>query len=142
MNRRLPSKTIFLAILPILAIFSIGSAVAAANDLPVSWLRHFRETITPNSLKPPACAGLNLTSLAAGSGTINGSNSADLILGSAGNDTLYGRAGDDCLVGGAGDDWLYGGAGQDILIGGDGFDTCDGGGGNDTFDSSCEVQIR
>ncbi|MEW6179101.1 MAG: hypothetical protein AB1522_04150 [Chloroflexota bacterium] len=134
-------RGVFPLALLILVLISIGSVVAAANNVPVTWLSEYRLTTTPNLLKPPACNALNLTALAAGSGTVNGSNSADLILGSAGDDTLNGRAGNDCLVGGGGNDWLFGGAGQDVLIGGDGFDFCFGGGGTDTYDSSCEIQF-
>jgi len=126
----------------ILVLISISSTIAASNIVPVTWLRDFRLTTTPNHLKPAICNHINLTNLVSGSGTVNGSNLADLILGSAGNDTLNGRAGDDCLLGGAGNDQIFGNAGQDVLIGGDGFDICVGGGGTDIFDSSCEIHFQ
>lgn len=51
-----------------------------------------------------------------GSGTLNGTKSADTITGLATDDTLYGDAGNDTLDGGAGDDLLIGGRGNDIYV--------------------------
>lgn len=149
----------FLALFLLVAL-GLSAASAAANLVPVTWLGESRRTITPNDLKPAACAALSLSNLITGSGTLNGTNNNDLILGSPGADTINGRQGGDCilggggndviygfigndvLLGGPGDDTLYGDQGDDVLIGGDGFDICYGGGGADIFDPSCEVQIQ
>lgn len=149
----------FLALFLLVAL-GLSAASAAANLVPVTWLGESRRTITPNDLKPAACAAVSLSNLITGSGTLNGTNNNDLILGSPGADTINGRQGGDCilggggndviygfvgndvLLGGPGDDTLYGNQGDDVLIGGDGYDTCVGGGGADIFDPSCEVQVQ
>lgn len=155
-----PRFWLWLSALFLLVALGVSAASAAANLVPVTWLGESRRTITPNDLKPAACAALSLTNLITGSGTFNGTNNNDLILGSPGADTINGRQGGDCilggggndviygfvgndvLLGGPGDDTLYGDQGNDVLIGGDGYDNCYGGGGADTFDPSCEVQIQ
>ncbi|MGB9801159.1 MAG: calcium-binding protein [Thermanaerothrix sp.] len=142
----------------LLVVLGVITASAAANIVPVTWLGATNLPITPNDLKPAACAALNLTNLVVGSGTFNGSNGNDLILGSPRADTIDGRQGGDCilgggdndilrghvgndvLLGGPGDDILYGNQGSDTLIGGEGYDICYGGGGSDSFDPSCEEQ--
>jgi Ca2+-binding RTX toxin-like protein len=87
-----------------------------------------------------------LTPTITGSGTINGTGKADIILGSTGNDTINGGGGDDIICGGWGDDTIYGGTGNDQIWGdqefdentheGDGYDWIDAGSGNDyVFDT-------
>ena len=110
----------------------LGSSVlpvsTAANLVPGSRIGRGLVSITANDLKPAECAGITVTRLVVGSGTINASNANELILGSSGADTIDGRAGDDCILGGGGNDTIQGGAGLDVLLGGPGDDSLDGGG--------------
>ncbi|WP_291298334.1 Ig-like domain-containing protein [Elioraea sp.] len=69
----------------------------------------------------------------AGSETLNGTPSDDVISGGLGNDTINGRDGDDVLNGESGNDTLNGGEGNDTLNGGDGNDNLNGNNGNDTL---------
>jgi Ca2+-binding RTX toxin-like protein len=75
-------------------------------------------------------------------GTLNGTESADVMFatslsetinGFGGGDTFNGEGGDDTLQGIEGDDTLNGGAGTDTLEGGLGIDTLEGGGNDDTL---------
>jgi Ca2+-binding RTX toxin-like protein len=68
-----------------------------------------------------------------GKGTINGTESDDLIFGSPDNNTINANLGDDVVCGGGGNDIINGDAGNDTLIGGDGNDVINGGDGNDTI---------
>jgi Ca2+-binding RTX toxin-like protein len=106
--------------------------LTATNSVPTTRLDQASRAITPNDLKPAACAALNLTTIVTGSGTINGGNGNSLILGSAGADQIRGKKGDDCLVGGGGNDRLDGDQGVDVCIGGPG---------TDTFTADCETRI-
>ncbi len=112
-----------------LVLFSTVTAIAATNTVPVSQIALETIPLTLNDLKPSSCAGLFLTDLITGSGTITGTNGNDLILGSSSMDTIDGLGGNDCIVGGDGDDVLTGGDGNDICLGGPGTDTffnCEG----------------
>jgi Ca2+-binding RTX toxin-like protein len=113
---------------------TIAVAITATNVVPASRAGSSTPgTPTANQLKPSACASLNLTAVVVGSGTLNGSGAAELLLGSAGVDTIRGQGGNDCLVSGAGNDSLRGDGGTDVCI---------GGAGTDTFHASCETQIQ
>ncbi len=134
----------------ILILGTAFAAVAASNTIPESGADESSRPITPNDLKPPECASLNLTSLVVGSGTINGGGGSSLILGSPGADTIKAQNGADCVLGGDGNDDLRGNGGNDVLLGGTGDDTlnggagidvCYGGSGIDTFSATCETQI-
>ena len=59
--------------------------------------------------------------------TINGGDSADVVIAGAGNDVIFGGAGDDLLNGGDGDDAVFGESGNDTFIGGLGDDFYAGG---------------
>lgn len=112
----------------------LGVAITATSIVPISRAGSTSSGApTANQLKPSQCAALNLTAIVVGSGTINGTGAADLILGGAGADSLRGRGGADCLVGGGGNDFLRGDGGTDICIGGPGADT---------FHLSCDTQIQ
>lgn len=135
-----------------LIILSMMSAMAAANTVPASRLGTATFPVTPNDLKPPECAALNLTSIVIGSGTFSGTGGNNLILGSSGNDTITAGSGTDCVLGGAGNDTLRGNGGNDVIIGspagtgtlrgdGGGADVCYARGGSYTFHSSCETQV-
>ena len=108
-------------------------ALTAANSVPPTRAGVDSRSISADDLKPVACAAITLTNVVTGSGTFNGTNSADLVLGSAGVDTIRGRNGDDCILGGAGNDSLRGDGGTDVCIGDPG---------TDTFHATCEIQIQ
>lgn len=136
--------------LMLLILISTALAVAATNTVPETGADEIIRPITANDLKPPECAGLNLTSVVVGSGTFNGGAGNSLILGSPGADTIRGQNGTDCILGGAGDDnllgqnrndVLLGGPGSDILNGGVGTDACYGGPDFDIF-ILCETQVQ
>ena len=105
------------------------AASAASTSTPPSQLGAYSQAITANEIKPAACAGIVLTSIVAGAGTITGASDSELITGSAGADTIDGGLGDDCILGGSGDDDITGNDGTDVCIGGgdagDVFATCE-----------------
>lgn len=128
---RLPLRY-FVVGLAALLIISSMTAVAATNTVPPTRVDSQSIFFNINHLKPAACAGINVTNLVVGSGTIIGTEGNDLILGSFGADEIYGMGGNDCILGGGGDD---------IIDGGDGNDVCVGGPGSDTF-ANCEGEIQ
>jgi hypothetical protein len=82
-----------------------ATAMTAQSTVPASHAGTITQAITPNDLKPSVCAGITVTNLVTGSGTVAGTSANDLILGSAGNDTLGAKdttQGSDCCVGGGG----------------------------------------
>lgn len=112
-----------------LILFSVVTAIAATNTVPSTRLDHHSAPIGLNDLSPSNCAGIFVTNLVTGSGTITGTGGNDLILASSAADTIDGLGGDDCIVGGGGDDFITGNDGADICIGGpdnDTFATCEG----------------
>lgn len=117
----------------VLLVLMLGVVATATNVVPRTraGLRA-NPRPTANQLKPPQCAALNLTTIVVGSGTINGTGAANLMLGGAGADSMRGRGGGDCLVGGAGNDVLRGNGGTDVCLGGPGVDTF----------ASCETAIQ
>jgi Ca2+-binding RTX toxin-like protein len=121
-------KVLFVVI--VIAVISLSAyAFAAANTIPTTRVDAAVSSVDINDLKPSACAGLFLTNLVTGAGTLTGSAGNDLILGSSGVDAIDGLGGDDCILGGGGDDQLTGGDGSDICLGGPGTDTfatCEG----------------
>ena len=112
--------------LPLLLAVSLAIAVGvqpasgASNTTPATRAGRTILAIGPNTLKPPECASLTLTSLVT---TATGTNAADLQLGTANADSLNGGAGGDCIIGGGGNDTINGGGGTNICIGGPGTDT-------------------
>jgi Ca2+-binding RTX toxin-like protein len=116
-----------------IALLSLVSALTAANSVPTTHAGISSSSIGPQDLKPAACASLTLANLVTGSGVINGTNAADLVLGSSGIDTVLAGNGNDCVVGGGGADIINGGAGTDVCVGSAGIDV---------FDISCETQIQ
>jgi len=137
----------------LLVSISAGTALAGANSIPVSNIDDYSSPpITPNDLKPPECASINVDNLVVGSGNIKGTDNDDLILGSSGDDRINPtKKGDrnttNCIVAGAGDDdirgkdrdeIILGGPGNDDIRGGDGYDICYAGPGDDWF-KDCEV---
>ena len=111
-----------------LAILAV--AFAAANSVPATTVGQIQVPIGANDLKPPECAGINLTTIVVG---VTGTNGSDLVLGTAAGETVKGNGGDDCLVAGGGNDALNGGAGTDVCVGGPG---------TDSFNGTCETQIQ
>ena len=132
----------------LLTVITVSSAATAANVVVESGADHDSFLITANDLKPPECAGLNLTAIVTGSGTFQGTAANELILGSANADNIRGRGGDDCILGGRRGDTLRGNQGNDVILGGRGRDTinggngtndiCHGGSGSDSF-NGCET---
>jgi Ca2+-binding RTX toxin-like protein len=108
----------------------LAPAFTAANAVPASRADSVAQSITANTLKPPACAALALAAVVVGT---NGSNPSELVLGSAAADTMRGNQGNDCILGGGGNDSLRGDNGTDVCI---------GGAGTDTFHATCETQVQ
>lgn len=105
------------------------TAIAATNTVPPTRLGIKVLPIGFNDIKPSACAGIYVTTLVTGAGTIHGTEGNDLILGSSGADAIDGLGGSDCILGGGGGDSVDGGDGNDICLGGPGEDTflnCEG----------------
>jgi Ca2+-binding RTX toxin-like protein len=115
-----------------LVLFSVVTAIAATNTVPATLLDYRTLSISVNHFRPSACAGISVTNLVTGTGTITGTAANDLILASAGADLIDGSGGNDCIVSGGGDDQL---------TGGDGSDVCVGGPGTDTF-TACEIETQ
>ena len=111
------------------AVLPLNSALSADNTVPGSLAKPSQVSITADTLKPSACAGITLTTTVAG---ITGTSGADLLLGSAAINSMTGNAGNDCILGGGGNDAINCGLGTDVAIGGPG---------TDTFTANCETQI-
>ncbi len=114
---------IFAGGLFLLITASIFSAFAAGVSVPPANAGIQSLPANADTFKPSVCAGLTLSNLITGSGTITGTAGNDLILGGPNADTIDGQGGDDCILGGGGDDTITGGADVDICIGGPGTDT-------------------
>ena len=135
----------------VLIMTGIVSALAAANNVPLTAMSTYSSAITNKAATfapSPDCDGMNLTAILYG---VSGGNASELILGTAGAVSLTGGGGNDCMVGGGGNDTLNGGGGDDVILGGpgddslrgdQGTDVCIGGPGNDTFHGTCETQIQ
>ena len=122
---------LFLVALIALIMMGVVSASAASNTVPATHLGQQVNPITANDLKPPECAGLNLTDIVVCSGgNCNGTGANELLLGTSAGERIRGRGGTDCIVGGGGDDQLVGNGSKG--------DVCIGGPGNDTF-QTCEA---
>ena len=108
------------AVVAMLVVAVASPAAASTNDVPDSRIVVVTFDISVQDLAPPACTGMDLTSLVTiadmQGAKIQGTNGNDLIVGSAGDDRIDGRNGDDCLVGGAGADQLDGGNGSDVCL--------------------------
>jgi Ca2+-binding RTX toxin-like protein len=102
----------------------VGTALTATSTIATSRVDDVKQAVTVNKVRPPECAGLSLSRVLTGAGTINDANNStpSLVLGSVAADAVNGRGGNDCIVGGAGSDTINGGAGTDVCIGGAGTD--------------------
>lgn len=115
--------------LVIMILISVFTAFSAGISVTQTTVGTRSTSVTANRVKPAACAGLNLTNIITGAGTVTGTSGNDLILGSSGADTIDGLSGDDCILGGGGDDVIDGNIGTDICLSGLGADTfisCEG----------------
>jgi Ca2+-binding RTX toxin-like protein len=112
-----------------LVVAGLAPALTASNPVPATNMGQSTLAVSPNTLKPIACAALALASITGA----NGTNANDLVLGTARGQVLHGHKGDDCVLGGGGNDDLRGDQDMDICIGGPG---------TDSFDASCETQIQ
>lgn len=128
------SFAIQLVIFGLLALIVVSVATAFAAGITVSPSNVDEKSIPVNAedLKPSACAGLTLTQVISGSGTLTGSNGNDLIIGSSGADMIDGLGGNDCILGGSGDDSLTGSEGSDVCLGSPGYDIF----------TDCEVEVQ
>ena len=99
-----------------LLLFSVATAIAAANTIPATSLDYNVLPLGLNDLKPSACAGIYVTNLITGSGTILGTAANDLILAGPAVDSVDGSDGNDCIVGGGASDICLGGPGSDIFV--------------------------
>jgi hypothetical protein len=128
---KFPLRFLIFGLVALIVITSM-TAVAATNTVPATRVDSQSLSYNINHLKPSACAGITVTTLITGSGTITGTEGNDLIFGSPGADDINGLGGNDCILGGGGDD---------IIDGGDGNDVCIGGSGTDTF-TDCEGEVQ
>jgi Ca2+-binding RTX toxin-like protein len=125
---------IFLLVLLLLVVLSMGVAVSGANIVPVTGIEDYSQAIEPDDLKPPECSSIHIDRIVDGTGRIRGTGNNDLILGGPEDNTMNGGNGDDCILGGAGNDTINGNKGNDVLLGGPGNDDLDGGqGSNDCY---------
>ena len=107
--------------------------MTAENAVSASRAEQSDTAIPPDELKPAACASLTVTNTVGGSGAVNGTGAADLVVGGSGDDTIDGAGGNDCILGGGGSDDIKGSGGNDVCIGGPGADT---------FDPDCETTYQ
>lgn len=131
MNLRSLFRSLMLSAGIFIVVTSV-TAIAATNTVPATRLEDRSNSFNINHLKPSACAGITVTTLITGSGTLTGTSDNDLIIGGSGADAIDGGGGDDCILSGGGDD---------ALTGGDGNDVCLGGPGTDSF-SECETESQ
>jgi Ca2+-binding RTX toxin-like protein len=123
-----------LAAAPLVVVLAVAFvAFTATNVVPATNAGRTQLAVTADALKPAACSGITLTSLVIGNGTVNGTDSSDLILGGAGIDVVDGQKGSDCILGGGGADTIRGSQDTDVCIGGPGIDA---------FHPTCETQIQ
>ena len=101
----------------VMALLGFLSVTTASNTVPVSRLGSRSVGTGIAELRPLACSTMTLTVLLKGTGNINGSNSAELILAACGAAKISGGGGNDCIVGGADATDIDGGAGTDVCIG-------------------------
>lgn len=117
------------AVAGVLLVVCAVPALTATNTVPGSNAGQTAMPITGNSLKPAACAAINIQNVVIGD---DGTAQRDLVLGTSAGTLVRGRGAADCVLGGGGDDTVDGDAGVDVCIGGPG---------NDTF-VTCETQIQ
>lgn len=120
-----------------LIAFSLVSAVAANNVVPVTHLTDQSSAITANALKPPACSAITLTAIVycptGDGGACEGTDANELVIGTAADDMIRSGKGDDCILGGGGNDDTRGEKDMDVCLGGPGADS---------FHPSCETEIQ
>jgi Ca2+-binding RTX toxin-like protein len=117
-------------VLGVLTLLLGVPAYTATNTVAGGKVGQTSLPITADSLKPPDCSGITLTTLVIGT------------TGTSGNDLLIGTSGIDAMSGGAGNDCILGGGGADTIDGGTGTDVCVGGPGLDVFLPTCETQVQ
>jgi Ca2+-binding RTX toxin-like protein len=111
-----------LAVVGVLAVgASLVVSLTAANGVPATNVGQIQLPIGANELKPAACAGINLTTVVAGT---TGTGGNDLLLGTTAANVMTGGGGVDCILGGDGNDAITGNGpvGGDVCIGGAGLD--------------------
>jgi hypothetical protein len=95
-----PRHILALAAVGLLVLLAGGfyAAYTASATVAVSSVGYQSSTVSPNDLKPAECT-MTVTSVLAGSGTINASAQFQLVLGSSAKDTVTLQK-NDCFVGG------------------------------------------
>ena len=98
-------------------VIGLLSASTASNTVASSRLAIRTVATGINELRPIACAGMNLTTRVTGTGKINGTRGADLILAGRGTTSITGGGGDDCIMAGLDADNIDGSGGADVCVG-------------------------
>ena len=123
-------------VLPAIAVLTLAVSVTtgetAANGVPGTKADNETQAITAETLKPAACAGITLTAILIGPGSLTGTAANELIISDGTvNNKLNGGGGNDCIIGSSAKNQFTGGTGTDVCI---------GNGGGDTF-ATCETQL-
>jgi hypothetical protein len=111
------------------ATFVLVTGVAASNIVPPSHVGATTLAVTANSLKPAACAGLNLSVVVNGPGDSGATANQLLLVGPADTDVI-GGSGDDCIVASTSVATIDGGTGTNVCYGG-----------SSTVFTNCQTQV-
>jgi len=127
----------------------VNVATVDASAMTAAFTGEFQASIVPMTVTGSTAAHILNVNTGAGSDTVTGSLSDDVIdlnngndtaNGNAGDDTLNGNGGADTLNGDAGDDTIDGGAGNDVISSGAGTDGVTGGLGGDAMTGGTGVE--
>ena len=99
------------------ATFVLVTGVAASNIVPPSHAGTVSVVASANSLRPAACAGLNLADVVNGPGD-SGASANQLLLAGPADSDVVGGSGDDCIVATPWVSTIDGGTGTNICFGG------------------------
>lgn len=127
--KRLAARKAYVAALgaglAILIVPSVANSLTNTILMPTTTADYQSFEVTPNTLKPKACDGIDLTNVISGDGVLTGTAGNDLILATSPDSVIDGQGGSDCLVIGDGEDGKLIGGGPadgdtdvDICIGG------------------------
>lgn len=111
------------------ATFVLVTGVAASNVVSATRIGQTSQVVTPNSLKPSACAALNLSVVVVGAGDPLASANQLLLSGPA-NSAVVGGSGDDCIVASTSVATIDGGTGTNVCFGG-----------STTVFTNCQTQV-
>jgi hypothetical protein len=116
MSRRVLHRLSLLAVM-IVVLSNIATALTATTQVSRSRAGIATRRVTPDDLKPAACAGIPITALASGRGAIRVGAANTLVLGGPGDDMIFGGDGADCIVAGGGINTCYASRGASVYIG-------------------------